>query len=252
MVCYLGYKVSSCYFFGRLRVIRSTFLPGALHGIEASFLAEASLRKLRTAIVKVVWSRRQSLANTGGVLSLLDGPSGCDPAFCDVWFRFRVLRRYLAYRPGEVFSICRLLERAADGCPGHGPAHLLVESAAEIGFVWSPDVFGWEREGLPVLSNLAGPIQHFGAAVLEGWSGKVSADLCAKMGFRGGPRLDLDGTLQLLYSGHVRERDKALLRGILVGGVWNGFLLRKVKGQRVPCRFCGGADGGLGSGWWSS
>ena len=37
-------------------------------------------------------------------------------------------------------------------------------------------------------------------------------------------------------------RDKALLRGILVGGVWNGFLLEKVKGQRVPCRFCGGTD----------
>ena len=37
-------------------------------------------------------------------------------------------------------------------------------------------------------------------------------------------------------------RDKALLRSILVGGVWNGFLLERVKGQRVPCRFCGGAD----------
>ena len=31
--------------------------------------------------------------------------------------------------------------------------------------------------------------------------------------------------------------------GILVGGVWNGFLFEKVKGQRVPCRFCWGADG---------
>ena len=24
----------------------------------------------------------------------------------------------------------------------HGPAHLLVESAAEIGFVWSPELVG--------------------------------------------------------------------------------------------------------------
>ena len=119
-------------FHGRLRVIRSMFLPGALHGIEASFIAEASLR---TAIVSVVWSRRQSLANTGAVLSLLDGPSGCDPAFCVVWFLFRMLRRYLAYRPGEVIRISGLLGHAADGCPGHGPAHLLIESAAETGFV---------------------------------------------------------------------------------------------------------------------
>ena len=60
--------------------------------------------------------------------------------------------------------------------------------------------------------------------------------------FVGGPWLDVDGTLQLLDSDHVRKRDKALLRSILVGGVWNGFLLQKVNGQRVPCRFCGGTD----------
>ena len=46
-------------FDGRLRVVRSMFIPGALHGIEASFLADAGLRKLRAAIVRVVWSRRQ-------------------------------------------------------------------------------------------------------------------------------------------------------------------------------------------------
>ena len=50
--------------------------------------------------------------------------------------------------------------------------------------------------------------------------------------------MDLGGTLQLLNSDHVRERDKALLRSIL-GGVWNGILLQKVRGRRVLCRFCG-------------
>ena len=74
-------------------MIRSMFIPGALHGIEASFLADASLRKLRTATFKVVLSGRQPLANVDAVLSLLDGPPGCDPAFCVVWFRFRMLRR---------------------------------------------------------------------------------------------------------------------------------------------------------------
>ena len=92
-------------FHGRLRVIRTMFIPGALHGIEASFLADTSLRKLRTAIFRAVWSGRQLLANTGAVLSLLGGPSGCDPAFCVVWFWFRLLRRYLAYRPWEVHGV---------------------------------------------------------------------------------------------------------------------------------------------------
>ena len=55
--------------------------------------------------------------------------------------------------------------------------------------------------------------------------------------------LDVHGSLQLLNSTHVRERDKALLRSVMVGGVWNGFLLGRVRGPPVPCRFCGSPDG---------
>ena len=33
-----------------------------------------------------------------------------------------------------------------------------------------------------------------------------------------------------------------LLRAVLSGGVWNGFLLGKVKKEDVPCRFCGAPD----------
>ena len=78
------------------------YLRAALHAIEASLLASDSLRKLRSSILRVVWSRRQPLASVGAVLSLLDGPSGCDPAFCVVWFTFRLLRRYLALWLAEV------------------------------------------------------------------------------------------------------------------------------------------------------
>ena len=106
-----------------------------------------------------------------------------------------------------------------------------------------PLALAWSRPGLPSLSNLAGPVQHFRAAILDAWRCKVSADLCGRQGFRGGPLLDVRGSLQLLNSSHVRERDKALLRSIMVGGVWNGFLLRRVRGHDVPCRFCGAPDG---------
>ena len=107
-----------------------------------------------------VWSRRQPLASVGAVLSLLDGPTGCDPGFCVVWFRFRLLRRYLAHWPAEVGWVYRLLEMVGEGCPGHGPIHLLSASAAEIGFRWDPDALPWVRPGLPLLSNLACPVQH--------------------------------------------------------------------------------------------
>ena len=66
---------------GRIRVVRSTYLPAALQGIGASLLASDSLRKLRSSIHRVVWSRRQPLASVGAVLGLLDGRTGCDPAF---------------------------------------------------------------------------------------------------------------------------------------------------------------------------
>ena len=229
-------------FHGRMVVLRNMFIPGALHGIEASFLAESSVRKLRAAFCKVCWSSRQPLAHVGALMSLLDGPVGSDPAFCVVWFRFRLMRRYLAYRPEEVSKVKRLLAAAAEGCSGHGPAHLLVESAAEVGFSWCSQDFGWIRPGLPVLDMVAGPIQHFRSAILDAWRHRVSMSLCSRKGFRGGPFLDVSGTLQLLNSDHVRGRDKALLRGVMVGGVWNVFLLGKVRNCRVPCRFCGGDD----------
>ena len=229
-------------FRGRVRVVRSVYLPAALHGIEASLLASESLRKLRSAFRRVVWPRRQPLASVGVVLSLLDGPTGCDPAFCVVWFGFRLLRRYLALWPAEVGRVYRLLAMVGEGCPGHGPIHLLSASAAEIGFQWDPDALAWFRPGLPLLSNLAGPIQHFKSALLDAWRNKVAADLCGRKGFRGGPLLDIHGSLQLLNSSHVRERDKALLRNVMVGGVWNGLLLGRVRGQTVPCRFCGAPD----------
>ena len=97
---------------------------------------------------------------------------------------------------------------------------------------------GWFRPGLHLLSNLAGPIQHFKAAILDAGRFKVAADLCGREGFRCGPSLDVRGSLQFLNSSHVGERDKALLRSVMVGGVWNGFLLGGVRDQSVPCHFC--------------
>ena len=41
----------------RVRVVRSMYLLAALHEIEASLLASESLRRLRSALRRVVWSR---------------------------------------------------------------------------------------------------------------------------------------------------------------------------------------------------
>ena len=85
-------------------------------------------------------------------------------------------------------------------------------------------------------------IQHFRGAIWQAWQSKVAVDLCKRKGFRGGFGVDLYGSHQLLVSSHPRERDKMLLRAILSGGVWNGFLLGKAKKEDIPCRFCGAPD----------
>ena len=122
----------------------------------------------------------------------------------------------------------------------------LVDSAASLGFQWCLGGFCWDRPGLTQLPMVEGPYQHFKDSILSARRDSNSADLCRRKGFRGGPLLDFRGSMQLLDSSHVRDRDKALLRAILSGVVWNGFLLGKVRRENVLCRFCGG------SGWrWS-
>ena len=112
------------------------------------------------------------------------GPLDVTLHFCVVWFRFRLLRRYLALWPSEVGWVHRLLEMMGEGCPGRGPIHLLSASAVRLVFVGT--LMLWLGPGL----------------CLAIW-----LDLCGRRGFRGGPFLDIHGSLQLLYPSHVREKE---------------------------------------------
>ena len=179
-----------------------------------------------------------TLANAPAVLNLLDGPVGVDPAFHIVWSRFRMMRRYLAYCPEEKPWIFRMLDLISRGAQGHGPVHLLLISAAELGLAWDGAETGWVRVSLPPLRMMTGPVQHFYSSILDAWRFHVFAKLSERKGFLGGEFSDYQGSLQQLTSSHLRDRDKMLLRAILCWGVWNGFLLGKAKKVDVPCRFC--------------
>ena len=123
------------------------------------------------------------------------------------------------------------------GFQGHGPVHLLLISAAELGFAWDEEEKGWVRVSLPPLRMMTGLVQHFYFSILDAWRFRVFAKLSERKGFLGAEYADFKGSLQLLTSSHLRERDKMLLRAILCGCVWNGFPLGKVKKVDVPCRF---------------
>ena len=185
-------------------MVRSKYLLGGLHGCEGAAVSVTALSSFRSAITRAVWSKKLPMTNTPALLNLLDGPWGSDPAFFIIWNRFRQLRRYLAYRPDDQDRNFRLLDYASAGAPGHGPIHLLIQSADELGFFWDSEQAGWIRPGLPPLRMMIGPVQHFRSAVWQAWQHRVATDLCKRKGFRGGFGFDIYGSHQLLVSSHLK------------------------------------------------
>ena len=111
----------------------------------------SGLVALRAAIVRSVWSSKMLQANTPVIQNLLDGRVGVDPIFSHCLDRFRFMRRYLPHWHDEVSRIFLMLDLIAQGAAGHGPVHLLLTSAAEIGFAWDGSETGWIRAALPIL-----------------------------------------------------------------------------------------------------
>ena len=138
----LGFQVE-------LGLVRGKYLPAGLHAAEASYVSSSSISAFRAAIVRAVWSSKMLLANAPALLNVLDGPVDVDLAFHIVWSRFRMMRRYIAYCPEEEPRIFRMLDLISGRAQGHGPVHLLLTSAAELGFAWDGDERGWVRVSLP-------------------------------------------------------------------------------------------------------
>ena len=207
----LGYRIAAAVprvpsvavlpldFCGRLRFLRTMHLPAALHGDEASLVSISGLRKLRSAFGRAAMSGGLRLANPGAVLCLLDGPVGSDPGFHVVWSRFRMLRRHMAYNSSvlELAGVKSLLRVVTAGALGHGPVHLMLSSAASLGFSWDSDLCVWLRPGLPALCQVSNPFQFFCRAVWDAWRATVAGDLSSRAGFRGGRYLDFLGSVKL-------------------------------------------------------
>ena len=86
-----------------------------------------------------------------------------------------------------------MLDLISRGSQGHGPVHLLLISAAELGFAWDGAEQGWVRVSLPPLRQMTGPVQHFYFSFLDACS--VSAKLFERKGFRGVEHADFQGSL---------------------------------------------------------
>ena len=230
-------------FVGRLRILRTMHLPGALHGPEASLVSISGLRKLRTAFCQASLSGCFRLANPGAVLSLLDGPLaltlvfmlsgvflGC---FVGIW---RITLLYMSLLGFIVFfglSLSVLLDMVLFTC-----LCLVLYLWGFLGTLTG--VFGLGLVCLLFVRSLV-PFNFFGN--LSGMLGELRLLVTLVLGLVFGWQVSgFSRFLKLLSSPHLRGGDQGLLRGILSGGVWNGFLLGFVEGEIVPCRFCGGLD----------
>ena len=110
-----------------------------------------------------------------------------------------------------------MLDLISRGARGHGLVHLLLISAAELGFAWDGYEKGWVRVSFPPLRMMTGPVQHFYSSILDAWRFSVFAKLFERKGFLGGEFSHVQGSLQLLASSHLRERDKMLLSHFVWG-----------------------------------
>ena len=72
-----------------------------------------------------------------------------------------------------------MLDLISRGSKGHGWVHLLLLSAAKLGFAWD----GAEQGGSglpPSLRMVTGPVQHFYSSILDAWRFSVFAKLSEK------------------------------------------------------------------------
>ena len=168
-------------------LIRGKYFPAGLHAAEAPCVSSSSISAFRAASVRAVWSSKMPLANAPVILNLLDASVGIDLAFHIVWARFRMMRRYLACCLEEESRIFRMLDLISRGAQGHGPVHLLLISAADLGFAWDGEEKGWVRVSLPHLRMMTGRVQHFYSSILDAC---VFAKLSERKGFRGAEYAD--------------------------------------------------------------
>ena len=107
-----------------------------------------------------------------------------------------------------------MLDCDADVCTVHGPIHLFVSGALEVGWTWDAGLQSWSRSGLPELYILDGPKQHYQTAVLDAWLGKVASTFFAQVCGFGVVLLDTHASHHFMSP---RERETGLLRGTLSG-----------------------------------
>ena len=78
---------------------------------------------------------------------------------------------------------------------------------------------------------------------MDAWRDCISADLCTRKGFRGGPFLDYVGSMQLLVSSHVGAETRRCSEGSFAGEFGTVFSLARCEEKTFLVVFVVGSMG---------
>ena len=128
VLCRWGFQV-------KLGLVRGKYKAAGLHAVEASFVAPSSLSSFRAALGRSVWSSKILPTPWFYLIcwmvqfewTLLSTLSGVGSVRCGDIRLTDQMRSLVSF----VF-----LTSLRTGAEGHGPVHLLLISAAELGFAW--------------------------------------------------------------------------------------------------------------------
>ena len=163
------------------------------------------------------------MTKTLGLLILLGGPWGSDPAFYVIWSRFPPRTSVIGRQALRGRTYLPSFGRRLHWVPGHGPIHKLCYGDR---FSWDSEQEGWIRAGLSPLRMVFGPVQHFHSTIFQAWQQKVATDLCNNFGV----------SIASIFTAHIKyfcllilEKVTRLLRSSQSGVSKMGYQLQVLR-----------------------
>ena len=142
-----------------------------------------------------------------------------------------------------------LLRVVAAGAPGHGPVHLLLSSAASLGFSLNPDLCVWQPVCLLFVSFL---VLFSFSAMLSGMLGgpRLLVALVLGLGFRGGRYLEFRGSFEAFILASLERRGQRAFAWHFVRRCLEWISFRLCQRRNRSLSFFYGAPDGDGHSFW--
>ena len=240
-------------FDGRAELTAAKTGQKAVYGCEVTRLNKTLRRKYRTAAMRAIWGEKRKRRSPALVLTLLAPGHRLDPGQTVPWQSLSAVREMILREgraPEELNRAWAAYDAGDKRVPG--PIGIAWDEVQKMGWRWaSPEVL--ERPAGPALDMRTTPKGYWQHALREGARGARWREAVAKRpdldGIQGG--VDREATCHLYRQGHLPERRRGLLRGILGGGLWTGASrARAGLAETAACPHCGAAREDLYHRWW--